>query len=65
MDLIEPNIEALKTLGVQPNDIDVWLNYEYQHQCAMEFTPSEMKRLSANGITLCIDCFQTENSQIE
>lgn len=60
LDLIEPNLEKLKELGISKNDILIWLNYEYQHQCAMEFHPQEMKRLGEFGIHLNIDCWENQ-----
>ena len=62
LDLLEGKYEQLATLGAARNDILIWLNYEYQHQCAMEFSPQEMKRLGENGVHLNIDCFDRTNS---
>lgn len=56
LDIIVPNFDALKELGIDKTDITFWLVYEYKHQCTFEFTPQEMKRLGENGIRLCIDC---------
>jgi hypothetical protein len=60
LDKLEPNFDELKKLGVTKDDITFWLLYEYEQQCGMEFSPNEMKRLGDNGITLCIDCWQTD-----
>jgi hypothetical protein len=58
LDFIEPNLKALKDLGIDISDITIWLVYEYEHQCAMEFNPQEMKRLGDSGIVFCIDCLK-------
>lgn len=58
LDILEPKFTELQNIGIQREDITIWKIYVYDMQCAMEFTPQEMKRLGENGITLCIDCFQ-------
>lgn len=58
LDLIEPKFSELERIGIETSDISIWRIYEYQHQCSMEITPQEMRRLGNNGITLCIDCFE-------
>lgn len=44
------------------NDIDeaisLWVLYEYEQQCNLEFSPQELKKLSANNVSLCISCWQ-------
>ena len=57
LDILEGKYEALASLGIQREDILIWLVYEYDQQCAMEFHPQEMKRLGENGIHLNIDCY--------
>ncbi len=60
LDLIEPKFSELKELGISKKDILIWKLYEYEHQCAMEFNPQEMKRLGEIGIHLNIDCWENE-----
>ena len=60
LDLIEPHLTELKKLDISTNDILIWKLYEYQGQCAMEFHPSEMKRLGEFGIHLNIDCWESD-----
>ena len=62
LDKLEPNFDELQKLGVTKDDITFWLLYAYDQQCGMEFAPKEMKRLGDNGITLCIDCWQTDEN---
>ena len=58
LDILESKFVELKKIGIKKKHITFWLNHEYNQQCAMEFTPKEMKRLGKSGITLCIDCWQ-------
>jgi len=58
MDLLEPNLESLRKIGIEKKDILIWLVYEYDHQCALSFLPNELERLGKNGIALNIDCLE-------
>ena len=58
LDLIEPNFDKLANLGIQKSNILIWLVYEYDKQCSLEFHPQEMKRIGELGIGLNIDCFE-------
>jgi len=58
MDLLEPNFEKLNEIGIRNNDIVIWLVYEYDKQCSMEFDSEELERIGRNSITLCIDCLE-------
>ena len=58
MDILEPNLMRLESIGIERSDISIWRIYEYDQQCGMEISPADMSRLGNNGITLCIDCFQ-------
>lgn len=57
LDLLAGKYEQLAVLGAARGDILIWLNYEYQYQCAMEFDPQQLQRLGENGVHLNIDCF--------
>ena len=61
MNIIEPNMQKLKKIGIKPEDISVWFYKPYVNECNMEFSPNEMRRLAENQITLCISCWETEN----
>ncbi len=65
LDLIEPNLSKLEKLDISKDDILIWKLYEYEHQCAMEFHPQEMKRLGELGIHLNIDCWAMKKEQNE
>lgn len=57
LDLIETNFNKLAELHIKKSDILIWLIYEYDKQCSLEFHPQEMKRLGESGIAFNIDCF--------
>lgn len=58
MDLLEPNFDRLKSIGINKDNILIGLVYEYEHQCALGFNPKELERLGRNGIALNIDCLE-------
>jgi hypothetical protein len=58
LDRLEPKFIDLEKLGIKKEDITIWLLYEYDQQCGLELSPSNMKRLGNNEISLCIDCWQ-------
>jgi hypothetical protein len=58
LDILEPNFERLKVLGIEKNDILIWQFYEYDKQCSMSFNPQELKRFGESGISFNIDCIQ-------
>jgi len=60
MDLLEPKFNDLKKIGINKEDILIWLVYEYKHQCALGFDSEELKRLGENGIAFNIDCQRIE-----
>lgn len=59
LDLLEGKYDQLLKIGIARDDITVWMLYEYDGQCNMEFLPEQMKRLGANGITLCVSCWES------
>lgn len=58
LDLIEPNLETLKNLGISIDDINIWLFYEYNKQCSISFNSQEMRRLGESGVSFNIDCIE-------
>lgn len=52
--MLEGKSEALVSIGVNRDDISLWLLYEYDCQCNLELSPLDVGRLSEAGITLCI-----------
>jgi hypothetical protein len=59
LDLLETKYSDLEKLNIQRSDISIWLFYEYDQQCNMEFDPVRLKRLGDNGITFCISCWDS------
>ena len=44
--------------GISREDISIWVLYEYEGQCNMEYDPESMKKLGESGILLCISCWE-------
>ncbi len=59
--ILEGKYDKLQSIGIAREDISIWMIYEYEDQCNMEFIPSDMKKLGDNGITLCVSCYETGN----
>lgn len=59
LDLLETKYSELEELNIKRSDISIWLIYEYDQQCNMEFDPQRLKRLGDNGITFCISCWDS------
>jgi hypothetical protein len=57
-EVLDGHIESLERMGVSRDDITVWLLYEYDEQCNLEFSAADMKRLGDAGISLCISCWR-------
>lgn len=58
LNCLEGKYEILQELGIDNNDITVWLIYGYNNQCNMEFKPTTLERLGRKGIKLCISCYE-------
>ena len=59
LDILEGKYEQLECIGISKKDISIWLLYEYEEQCNMEFLPVDLKRLGISGISLCISCWES------
>lgn len=57
LNMLDGKYEFLSKIGVSKNDISIWMIYEYEEQCNLEFLPKDLKRLGENDISLCISCF--------
>jgi hypothetical protein len=55
--LLDGKYEQLKIIGIERSCISIWLLYEYDDQCNLEFVPNDLKLLGENGISLCISCW--------
>ena len=50
--------DQLERIGINREHISIWIIYEYEEQCNLEFNPDDMKNIGAEGISLCISCYQ-------
>jgi len=57
LDILEPKQDELLKIGISNKDMLIWLLYEYEHQCALGFSPNELLRLGQLGIPFNIDCW--------
>jgi len=64
MDLLEGKYEELKRLGINRENISIWMLYAYNEECNIELSPKDMKRMGDNGITLCISCWEEGSTMI-
>lgn len=58
IDMLENKYNKLEKIGVTRESIVIWIYYEYDQQCNMEFSPDSLKKIGSNGISLCISCWQ-------
>ena len=58
LSLLEGKYEKLESIGISREDISIWVLYEYEGQCNMEYDPVSMKKLGESGILLCISCWE-------
>ncbi|MDP1727719.1 MAG: hypothetical protein Q8M15_13120 [Bacteroidota bacterium] len=63
LDILDDKYDKLSRLRVMKNDISIWMLYEYDQQCNMEFDSNRLKRLGENGITLCISCWEADGGK--
>ena len=60
LSLLEGKYEKLESIGISREDISIWVLYEYEGQCNMEYDHVSMKKIGENGIVLCISCWEKE-----
>jgi hypothetical protein len=58
LDILEDKYDQLEQIGISRDSIEIWIYYEYDQQCNMEFSPDDLKKIGNNGISLCISCWQ-------
>ncbi len=61
IDMVEPKFDELLKLGIDKENILIWLVYVYTEQCALGFSPDEMKRIGDTGISFNIDCHEIKS----
>jgi hypothetical protein len=58
LDLLEKKYLRLEQIGVFREHISIWMIYEYNNQCNIQFIPKDLKRLGENGVSLCVSCYE-------
>jgi hypothetical protein len=58
LQMLKGKFKELEKADISRSDISFWMIYEYKGQCNMEFDPKELGKLSKNGISLCISCYE-------
>jgi hypothetical protein len=59
--IMEGKYDKLKEIGVDSGDISIWMLYEYDQQCNMEFEPELLLKMGGKGIIFCISCWQKDS----
>lgn len=54
MDIPESNFERLSKVSIDRERISIWMLYEYDNQCNIEFTSANLLRLGSNRINPCV-----------
>jgi len=60
LNILEGKYNQLKSIEISKEDISLWLLYEYDDQCNLEFLPNNLKRLGDNGISFCVSCWTSQ-----
>lgn len=60
IDVLAGKYEELETINVYKSDISLWMLYEYDDQCNMEFGPSQLAELGKSELSLCISCWRKD-----
>jgi len=61
--ILEGKYDKLRKIGITKEEISIWMIYEYDEQCNMEFAPSDMKKLGDSGISFCVSCYNAANAE--
>ena len=48
----------LKDINISIDDISIWVLYEFQDQCNLEFNSTDLKKIGNAGVSLCISCWE-------
>lgn len=60
LDILDGKYSLLESVGIKRESITIWMYYEYDRECSMEFLPEDLKRIGSQGISLCISCWQSQ-----
>ena len=58
LSILNERYEQFEKIGITRENISIWVLYEYEGQCNMEFLPMDIYNLGKEGITLCISCWE-------
>lgn len=58
LSLLNGKYDQLEKIGITRDNISIWMLYEYEGQCNMEFSPEDMYNLGKEGIVLAISCWE-------
>jgi hypothetical protein len=58
VNILKDKYIKLEEIGIKRDSISIWIYYEYDQQCNMEFSPDNLSKIGNNGISLCISCWQ-------
>lgn len=61
LDILDDKYSMLESVGIKRESVTIWMLYEYDQQCNMEFLPEDLKKIGNQGITLCISCWQSDS----
>ena len=50
LSLLEGKYEKLESIGISREDISIWVLYEYEGQCNMEYDPVSMKKIGEKRV---------------
>jgi hypothetical protein len=56
LSILDDKYEQLKQIGIERDAIGVWIIYDYDAECNMEFSSNDMYKLGKEEIVLCISC---------
>jgi hypothetical protein len=59
LNLLIEKYDALEKIAIDRSKISIWRHYEYDQECSLEISPEEMRKMGAQGIVLCISCWQS------
>lgn len=59
LNILKNKYHILESINIRREDISIWMIYEYDDQCNLEFNPEILERIGRNGISLCISCYQS------
>ena len=56
--ILKDKYQKLELIGIARENISLWLLYEYEGQCNMEFSPEQLLKIGQEKVSLCISCWE-------